>query len=204
MNCSRAERMILLSQTDELSGMAAARLRRHLAACGRCRAYGEDVLRLASAAHAALPEGEPGNAVTARIRERAVAGLSRKSNVLFWPGIGFIGRYGRLAAACAASALLLAGAWVVSTRETRHRNERVAGVSALMAILSEEQSEAAEHFDRADKGDLKALAKQLLMFEGMGFGEEENLEEDFIPLDERQTITPQEHSAAGLRMRRCA
>jgi len=67
MRCRKAQQYISRSVDGELDGRPAARLERHLAGCDECRAFAEDMKRIASGA-AELAAPEPSDKVWRNIR----------------------------------------------------------------------------------------------------------------------------------------
>lgn len=119
MRCRKARESISRSVDGELDGRRAARLERHLAKCGDCRAFEADMRTIVGEAPG-LAAPEPSDKVWRNIRAGLEAGTPRPSaegapldrRPLFGPGLAAL----RYAGAAALALALVAGGVVVGLR----------------------------------------------------------------------------------------
>ena len=161
MRCRKAHEYISRSIDGELSGRQAARLERHLASCGECRALLEDLRAIASDA-ARLDAPEPSDKVWKGIRAGLAAAnlkpagknLSPVRRPLF--GLSVPGL--RYAGVAALAVVLVASGLIVGLRLGRQgtpaRSDR--GEKYTLAKLDE----AERHYQQAIKSLSEAFASQ--------------------------------------------
>jgi anti-sigma factor RsiW len=157
MNCEQARKKILLRESGEISGAEQGRLARHLSECRECADYAAFATRVTAEVRSAWAAAEPSPAVSERIRAAARDRVGRR---ILFPAPSL-----RLAAV---AALLVAalGIGFLLGRGRETRRDRTAAVSAMILMLTEEDDPVQDHFEQAEKGDLDALASQLLLLEG--------------------------------------
>jgi len=179
------ERLVLLEGSGELSDAERRALEAHPDA-ERCR---KDVHRLVTTAREALPGGEPGSAALARIREAAEARISRPL-VLRPPVLHGL--------AYAAALALLLGGWLFFAPNSRE--DRILEFHALLSVSDQDASNEAPGTGTLDP-DLRALAQQLLLMEGLTPDDEFEAHygaEDFIEDVEPSPTVLQERNTRGL------
>ena len=169
--CESMQRDILLAQSGDLSGQELEGLREHLASCEACRKYKTDMERIISLSSVALSAVEPSAEVQARII--AAARDEKEGKALMFPASSL-----RWALSSAAAVLLACGfgLWMLGERPVN----QVSHVSAIvLALGAEEQMDALSVSGKAEKEqELRALASHLLLMEG--FGTDELQEVEFI------------------------
>ena len=158
MNCETWQQKILLAQSGELSGRESRALEEHLAACPSCRAYSESLKRLTSAAREPSGIEMPGAAAMAQIRRAAEQRAG--SRLLAFPAPAI-----RALALAAAVAAVVAG-WMLLP--SNHQSQRIEEIHTIMAMVSEDDAgETAGPGQDETRADLRALARQLLVLEGL-------------------------------------
>jgi anti-sigma factor RsiW len=188
MNCTQAQRELLLAGSGELSREAQARLDGHVAACPACRALADEWQALARAAAEALPAVEPSPAVLGRIRDAAAERATPRT--LAFPAWGIPVR---VLAAAAALFVAVGVLWFVSTE---NRAARARHMNTLLAALCEDNGvEAGEVVGARD--EMRTLARQLLTLQGLT---EETIDDaGATTTDEEPWATaPLSHSTAAL------
>jgi len=187
MKCADCRNKILLDNAGELSHRQAEALRDHLAACPDCRDYGQQLEKLTAAAVEGLPVGEPTRATLARIR--AAAEASPPARVVLFP------RPVLPSLAYAAALLLVLGAWF--TFAPNGKTDPAVSLSSLVAMVTgEEVAQAEPEASATDDEQLRALARQILIMEGLA--PEELGEWDSATLDvELPPTTLRSHSSDG-------
>ncbi len=195
MNCEQSERKLMLAGTNELSAREHSALQEHLADCERCRTCAEDLARLTTAAREALPDGEPGEKALIRILAAANERIPHvPSRAMRQPVLQLLGYAAVLA--------VVMGGWLMISRQDR--TTRIEEVSDIIALIA--TSEEAEAFDVEDVGqdaqDLRALARELLIMEGLAV--EDLMDPEWSTEDGSPSPTAlQERSIAGPRPRIC-
>lgn len=166
MNCKEAEQAILLAETLELSGRKLRELESHLSACALCTQYQQSARQIMASAREALPTGEPSALVTARIRAAAAAAAAKPASTLALFRQPIV-----QALAYAAAVALVAGAWLWLSF-SRHPATSINEFRAIMALVSETTPAAVEARDDSPREqELRALARELLLMEGLTGGE---------------------------------
>jgi anti-sigma factor RsiW len=158
MKCKKARQQILLAETGEISVAPAESLEEHLGRCDGCREYRASVSAITAAAGESLPQGEPSQAVLARIRSAA---RERETASSILPGSVWT-----QALAYAAVLAVAVTAWFVAA--PNDRIDRIDEMDALLAMVLEEE----EGLEQAESGGveaerLRALANRLLHMEGL-------------------------------------
>lgn len=192
MNTDEIRQKILLDESGELSARDTARLRKCLDSDGEARRYSADTHRMTTMAREALPTGEPSRAVLARIgaaaRERSVP-----RHLFFRPAV-------QVLAYAAALALVVSG-WLVLGPDTRTHADRIVEMHTILEIVTENELPSMEVEGTPEKdAQLAALARQLLIMEGLSGDDLEELE--VLPL-ELPTTDFQSHSTAALPRQKC-
>lgn len=167
MNCTDARDMMMLAESGEITAADARALAAHRAHCPACAEAARDWARLAGAARAALLDGAPSERALDAIRRAASA--PRQARVRPFPRLEWL----RAAAAALVVISLagIAGLSVVGGVEraslNRHR-ERIATLRAIIGFTSEAAAVApSAESAAAREQELRELAEQLLIFEGM-------------------------------------
>jgi tetratricopeptide (TPR) repeat protein len=152
MRCRKAQGYISRSIDGGLSGRESARLERHLAACGECRALREDLRKIVAGA-SGLGTPEPPDRVWRNIRARLEAGAAGAEA----PGLkaekrNFFGvsvpSY-RLAGAVALALVLVAAGVVVGRRLGRQDAPLSAAAKGGEAYTLAKLDEAERHYEQA-------------------------------------------------------
>jgi hypothetical protein len=190
-DCGQMRQWLLLADSGELESRRQARLEAHLRGCADCRRCRDESRLLLAAAGRALTAAEPAAATLARIRRRARSRVSRPgAHILNWP------RPLVLAAACAASLLLVLGGMLMLSRGTGEGSGLAGGPGAaandeqLLDALVDEYMSAAPEAELDD--DTERLAAQLLLIEAL---DREEL------IESGEIIQPLESGTTGLRSR---
>ena len=161
MRCRKAQGYIGRSVDGELSGRESARLERHLAACGGCRALREDLRKIVAGA-AGLGSPEPSDRVWRNIRAGLEAGAERagaqglKPEKL--PFFGLSVPAFRLAGAAALALVLVAAGVVVGRRLERQDAPLSAAAKGGEAYTLAKLDEAERHYEQAIKALGEAFA----------------------------------------------
>lgn len=159
MSCEAWEKEILLAQSGELPLPRAARLKEHLAGCPACAAFSKDsgALLLAAREHAACREPDA----------RLVANIVNRARQAAPPRPILFRRPVQQALAYAALLLLALGAWML-VWDTEGPQNRVEEIGSLVAAVTEHDFEVREEeTPAAREAELRALARQLLLMQGM-------------------------------------
>jgi len=169
MRCRKAQGYISRSVDGGLSGRENARLERHLAACGECRALREDLRKIVAGA-AGLGSPEPSDRVWRNVRARLEAGTARPAaegapldrRPLFGFGIPAV-RYA--GAAALALALIAAGVVVGSRLGREYAPVSAAAAKGGEAYTLAKLDEAEGHYQQAIKalGEAFAAGKGTLL-----------------------------------------
>ena len=193
MKCVEWKDGILLADSGELDDAALQALEEHLSGCDDCRDFSDNTARTMAAARRALCGEQPASATVARILERAGT-WKRKGfpDIIVFP-IPVV----RIAA-CAAVLAVVAGGWFLLS--PADDEPRVGELRALVAMVSEEVEEDYEYADGRDNGELQALARELLIMEGLSV--EDSLYEESSQEEPAPTAL-QSHSSDVLPVKRC-
>lgn len=159
MRCRKAQEYISRSVDGELDGRRSARLERHLAGCGECRAFAEDMKRIASGA-AELAAPEPSEKVWRNIRagletgtvKPLTEGASLDRRPIFGSNLAAL----RYAGAAALALVLIASGIVVGGRLGR-RDARLSP-EAREAYTLAKLDEAEGHYEQAIRSLGEAFA----------------------------------------------
>ena len=204
MNCNEVEKLILLSQSGELSARKRQRLESHVAACAECRAFEAETALMATAARrAAALDPRP---VQAEILQRILRDAERRpaAPVLTWaPAL-------RPLLAMAAGLVLIVGIWslpnVRSLRSAKNHagHNGLGDLSSLLTLMigADQEDSGAEAVAPASltRG---AMADRILFLQGMSVETPEpDVEEPSLP-EELQPTTLQWHSTPGVPFERC-
>ncbi len=167
------ERRILLADSGELPEGEATKLEAALAADGEARKFRADTQRLARDTRRCLRVDGPGEHVMIRIRKEAAVAVAPKPLILRHPAAS--------ALVCAAALLIVVSGWL-AFRTPRTALSPVDQVQTLVAMVMEEElPETGENASR--EAELKELAHQLLLMEGLHADESStNLEDAFWEL----------------------
>ena len=192
MNCESAQQGILLHHTGELSTGQEHELLNHLEKCEACRQYKTGMERISALAKKALPTPEPSRETIERILAAGSRAAGRNPPLLFrFPTA--------LRLAAAAGFLLLAAGYclLVFARErtdVASHHLRVTQISTIMTMVTEEEEmESAAASNGATKPDIRALARQILLVEGLA-AEELTENEELILYDDAPTRDLQSRS----------
>ena len=164
MNCLKIQRNMLLLQSGELPDRKARALAQHVAACAACRAYRDDLDRLATASREAIPATERSlqPATMIAIRRAALRDTPPVKRVPFRLP------YLRVYSYAAAVLLTLGGVlWVSSHWQAAGRNNRITAFASLITVATEEATENGIVSVATDNDQLHGLARQLLAIEGL-------------------------------------
>jgi tetratricopeptide (TPR) repeat protein len=161
MRCRKANEYISRSVDSELSGRQAARLERHLASCGECRALLEDLRKIVSGA-TELDQPEPSDRVWRNIRtglaaadvKPQVEGISLEPGPLFGLGAPAL----RYAGIAALAVVLIVSGVVVGLRLGRQGTP--AGSEAGEKYTLAKLDEAERYYQQAIKSLSEAFASQ--------------------------------------------
>jgi hypothetical protein len=188
MNCTDAQREMLLAESGELSRARRTHLEAHLAGCTDCRALAGDWQALSRAAVDGLPAAEPSSAVLQRILAAAAERVAART--LVFPAWGVSAR---ILAAAATLFLAVGVAWFASGNS---RLARARHMNTLLAELCEDTApEAGEAGGTRD--EMQILARQLLRLQGLV----EETSDDAaatMPDEEPSATGPLSHSRAAL------
>ncbi len=166
MNCQDAQDLMLLEDSGELTPADARTLAAHRAACRACEDAARSWPRLAAEVRAALKDGAPSPGSLEAIHR--VATSPRQARILPFPRLVWL----RAAAAAAVAIVLVGGVSLAllggidRAAQTRHR-ERIANLRAIIGITLEASSGRATEAAASRDEELRELAEQLLLFEGM-------------------------------------
>lgn len=157
MKCRKANEYISRSIDGELSGRQAARLERHLASCGECRALLEDFRAIAGDA-AKLDAPEPSDRVWKGIRAGLAAADLKPKRVGLGPLFGLSLPALRYAGVAALAVVLVASGLIVGLRLGRQGTPAGSdrGEKYTLAKLDEAES----HYQAAIKSLSEAFASE--------------------------------------------
>lgn len=200
MNCKEAQNSILLAGSNELPANRVQELEGHLAGCAACSAFSDSVRGVLLAVHKSLPGGEPSVKAMAAIRAEAAARTPERSGLIKLP------RRAVEWLAYAAGILLIVGGWMVLKPAMMDRAGRILEVSALASLVTGELSAVGVHppaleTKKPDDHELKILARELLLMEGLAADEVVELEGpdfEFISDEEPSPTALQWHNTAGV------
>lgn len=203
MNCHDLERMVLLEQSGELPARQRKALTEHLAACADCRTRRDDLIAATVFLSTVTAANGPSGAVVDRIMNAArTRRPARRISVLHPAWV-------RALAAAAVLALLLGYAGLIVLRSTKANapaasDTRAAEVSSLLAMLMDLDADATEAHAAAASGDLRGIACQLLILEGLSEDVFEAPADDVTRLEGRQPTTLQWRSNPEVHAGICA
>lgn len=201
MNCSDAERAILLDSTRELPATLQVRLREHLAGCANCRAYAADCRALGASLSAHAPDAP----------ERIVAAVLRVADSRPIRARGVFDVYRRAILAAAAGLVLGFGVWHALRMGEGGRSQADDALTARIASISEFLN-AMSHPEAISSGtagagtpamDLEALADQILATQGLDADFSEEIGDVVNLSEEHRPTTLQWHNSRGLPAGRC-
>ena len=159
MNCNKAKNLILLRSTGELRASKSSELQEHLLECTDCRDFAASLRRLESIEQPVAATPHP--SVLVNIREVAEKNVSRHS--LLW-----LPSFPLRAAAYAAIFMLIAGPAFMVHRKERAKDERIANVHIIVALMAaEENSDENETALPDNEKNIEEMARRLLEFEGL-------------------------------------
>jgi hypothetical protein len=161
MRCRKANEYISRSVDGELAGRRAARLERHLASCGECRALLEDLRKIVGGA-TELDAPEPSDRVWRNIRaglavadvKPLVEGISLERRPLFGLGVPAL----RYAGVAALAVVLVVSGVVIGTRLGRQGTP--AGSDRGEKYTLAKLDEAEGHYQAAIKSLSEAFASE--------------------------------------------
>jgi tetratricopeptide (TPR) repeat protein len=161
MRCLRAQEYISRSVDGGLSGRESARLERHLAGCGECRALREDLRKIVAGA-AGLATPGPSDRVWSNIRAGLETGAARANAQGLKPErrpfFGLSVPAFRLAGAAALAVVLVAAGVVVGRRLGRQDAPLSAAAKGGEAYTLAKLDEAERHYEQAIKALGEAFA----------------------------------------------
>lgn len=161
MRCRKAQGYISRSVDGGLSGRENARLERHLAACGECRALREDLRKIVAGA-AGLGSPEPSDRVWRNVRAGLEAGAERAGAQGLKPErrpfFGLSVPAFRLAGAAALALALVAAGVVVGRRLGRQDAPLSVAAKGGEAYTLAKLDEAERHYEQAIKALGEAFA----------------------------------------------
>lgn len=160
MKHDELERAILLAQSGELPKHEREKLEAALKDSPEARAYREDVHRIVDLADRHLPCGQPDETTLRGILDAGRPPHQGPSAILFRPAVLQVLAY-------AAVLLLVLGGWFLWT--PNGRAARIDEMRAIVSVVSEDGGVITSEVSRADdsEAELRALAHQLLMMEGL-------------------------------------
>jgi anti-sigma factor RsiW len=173
MKCAKAEQLILLENSREISAPDAGELAAHIAECETCRDYRSNLEIIMDSARAALPAGTPSDKVMRRIMSKARE--QHEGNVVY-----FNAPVRRLAAV-AALVILAAGGWFLAGSNRSKAplpgndgTETTAAVSpshiqtahSLVEVVASSDISGPDSAGSTGEEQLKTLGRQLLRLEG--------------------------------------
>lgn len=157
MKCRKAHEYISRSIDGELSGRQAARLERHLASCGECRALAEDLRAIAGDA-AKLDAPEPSDRVWKGIRAGLAAADLKPAREGLDPLFGLSLPALRYAGVAALAVVLVVSGVVIGTRLRRQGTP--AGSDRGEKYTLAKLDEAEGHYQAAIRALSEAFASQ--------------------------------------------
>jgi tetratricopeptide (TPR) repeat protein len=161
MRCRKAQGYISRSVDGGLFGRENARLERHLAACGECRALREDLRKIVAGA-AGLGSPEPSDRVWRNVRAGLETGAARAEALGLRPErrpfLGLSAPAFRLAGAAALALVLVAAGVVVGRRLGRQDAPLSAAAKGGEAYTLAKLDEAERHYEQAIKALGEAFA----------------------------------------------
>ena len=197
MNCSRAQKWMLLDQSGELALRRRARLLDHVGGSGGCREYRDRVAALARLESEAAAAVVCPDYVCHRVLESARAEAPRRARALWRPLLP-VGVPVRALACAVAVAVMAGGGWW--TFSAQGRAERARALSGFLQIVCGEEDPTLQRGAPVE-GDLKVLATQLLRVQGMG---DDPSFEEWTSWDEAPSgIAPLSHSTVASPAREC-
>ena len=194
MNNDEIQKMILLDQSGELSEMRKRELEDVLSSNPDARAYRDVLLRVVDQARDSQDTDGPPPEVIKAITKAGAAHVAPR-HTLFFPRITIH------ALSSAAILAVVIGGWILFASDAR--GKRILEIQGLMMASSniEEPSQENSVSDPEDERELKSLARQLLIMEGLYF-DEDYLDES-ITIDAAPSPTVlREHNAGGRQARR--
>jgi len=198
MNCQDMEKWILLSVTGELSPGRLSRLEAHLAGCQHCREFRARTTGIMEQVQTGIPTPEPNALVMSAIRAEAARRAPTGRVVLFRRPVVQALAY----AACLA---MVVGAWFhFYPEEPVVHREKTRAIVGLVSddVLEQEETGAVQE----DKEALHALARDLLIMEGLSVDEATDLNqlwESPKEGEEPSSTGIQDRSTLGLQVRGC-
>jgi anti-sigma factor RsiW len=184
MKCEEAQLKILLADSGELPPLEAAELEPHLSSCADCRQYRANAIGIISCARNNLVADGPSRAALARIR--VAAGEHAPGRIVEFRFTAM-----RILAYAAALAVMLGSWFMVSKTESpasrashsvmtaNAHSEQIGHINTIVAALSKEgyhQDVEEQQGESAKKPDIRELARQLLIMEGLAAEEASDTE----------------------------
>ena len=204
MNCNDMEKLILLSQSGELSHWKRRRLELHLAACAECKTFEAETVRLTAATREAA--AIDCQTLPAEVLRDILRKAGRRADL---PETAWIPALRPLLALAAGLGLIVGILSLPTLRSPRAPGHHSAhnGMGDLSSLLTlmigtdQEDTELAPHspasLNRSD------MAHRILLLQGMNVETPEpDLEETTLP-EEIQPTTLQWHSSPGVPFERC-
>ena len=196
MNNDEIQKMILLDQSGELSEARKRELKNILSLNPDASAYRNVLLNVVDQARDSLDADGPSPEVIKAIAEAGEARVAPQ-HTLFFPRIAIH------ALSYAAVLAVMIGGWFLFAIDDR--GKRILEMQSLMvAVNIEELSQEDSVSGHEDERDLKSLARQLLIMEGLSFDEDaEDYTDEFITIDAVPSPTVlRERNTGGRRARR--
>lgn len=178
--CDKMRQLILLEDSGELTREQATELGQHLAQCGECDSYRNDIEKIMSQSRTALPSAAPSAEAVSNILAQA---RPEQHKLIAFP------RVWRYAAAAAAVLVLFAGTYMAlytnNGGTTEAQGYGVDDVNIMVAFASDGSVEAPDSESEVNSDEqLKSLADTLLKLQGFTLEEEtesEDLTDLFLP-----------------------
>jgi hypothetical protein len=168
MNDDELQKMILLEQSGELSETRMHDLKEALSLNPDASAYRDALVLVADKARDSLDTDGPSPEVITAIKEAGEARVAQR-RTLFFPRVAIH------AFAYAAVLAIMIGGWFLFANDGR--SERILEIRGLMAAVNvEELSQEDPVSGQEDDRELRALARQLLIMEGLYFDDDTSAE----------------------------
>ena len=181
MTTTEMERAVLLAHSGELAEAARDRLEKEITSDAETAAFRDDLEQICGMAREELASREPSAATMTNVLSDIRKRRARRTIIAFPAPVIRL-------AACAAALTLVVGSWMVWVPAQAPASS-VAELRSIVAMVSSRDVDPDIQADRGETEQIRALARELLIMQGLAEDEDESsMSEEFL-FEELQPTT---------------